>query len=79
MRGVRFDNVVVHEPAARPFGDEQYYCRHVHGVATGATSPVPPCFEDRTGAVSARRLQSARSFTNGRFKRFTLGVRQVAI
>ncbi|EOD25134.1 hypothetical protein EMIHUDRAFT_206255 [Emiliania huxleyi CCMP1516] len=49
MRGVRFDNVVVHEPAARPFGDEQYYCRHVHGVATGATSPVPPCFEDRTG------------------------------
>jgi hypothetical protein len=54
MRGVRFDNVVVHEPAARPFGDEQYYCRHVHGVATGATSPVPPCFEDRTGAVSAR-------------------------
>ena len=48
MRGVRFDNVVVHEPAARPFGDEQYYCRNVHGVATGATSPVPPCFEDRT-------------------------------
>ena len=46
--GVLFDNVVVHEPAAKPFGDEQYYCRNVHGVANGATRPVPPCFEDRT-------------------------------
>ena len=78
--GVLFDNVVVHEPAAKPFGDEQYYCRNVHGVANGATRPVPPCFEDRTGTVSTPTgLQSVRSFTNGRFKRFTLGVRQVAM
>eukprot|EP00039_Didymoeca_costata_P008775 m.116250 g.116250 ORF g.116250 m.116250 type:complete len:436 (-) comp14227_c0_seq7:2968-4275(-) len=49
MQGVVFDNVVVNNPGKKPWGDKFYLCEGVsHGVATGNTKPVPPCFEDRT-------------------------------
>ena len=49
MQNVLFENVVVNNPASSPFGDDQYYCGSgANGVATGATSPVPPCFKDLT-------------------------------
>ena len=47
MNRILFDNVVVNDPADTPFEDG-YYCVNVNGVATGNTSPVPPCMEDRT-------------------------------
>jgi len=47
MKNVVFDNVKVNNPGSHPFG-KTYFCENVHGVATGDTSPVPPCFEDRT-------------------------------
>lgn len=49
MVNVLFDNVVVNNPASKPFGDDQYYCAgSAIGVATGVTTPVPPCFKDLT-------------------------------
>eukprot|EP00931_Biecheleriopsis_adriatica_P090347 TRINITY_DN64348_c0_g1_i1.p1 TRINITY_DN64348_c0_g1~~TRINITY_DN64348_c0_g1_i1.p1 ORF type:complete len:448 (+),score=78.88 TRINITY_DN64348_c0_g1_i1:161-1504(+) len=51
MRNVVFDNVVVNNPKTSPF-QEHYYCRNVNGVATGRTSPVPPCFQDMTDRVA---------------------------
>ena len=46
MEGVVFDGVVFDpvDPKARPWGESFYYCEGVHGVATGGTTPVPPCF-----------------------------------
>lgn len=43
IRGLVFDNVVVENPGERPWGEDYYYCQGVEGVATGGTSPVPPC------------------------------------
>lgn len=48
MKNVVFDNVVVNNPSSHPWGDDGYYCKNVNGVATGRTSPVPPCFTDMT-------------------------------
>jgi hypothetical protein len=52
MEGVIFDGVVFEpaDPKARPWGDHFYYCDGVRGVATGGTTPMPPCFsrEDNT-------------------------------
>merc|ERR1711862_1029686 len=47
MQNVVFDNVVVNNPASKPWGADGYYCKNVNGIATG-TSPVPPCFKDLT-------------------------------
>ena len=48
MQGVVFDGVVFDpvDPKARPWGEQYYYCSGVHGIATGGTVPVPPCFTD---------------------------------
>lgn len=48
MQNIVFDNVVVNNPASKPWGADGYYCKNVNGVATGSTSPVPPCFKDLT-------------------------------
>ena len=48
MQNVVFDNVVVNNPASKPWGGDGYYCKNVNGVATGATQPVPPCFKNMT-------------------------------
>jgi hypothetical protein len=48
MQNIVFDNVVVHNSSSKPFGDAQYYCENVNGIATGTTNPVPPCFKDLT-------------------------------
>ena len=47
---VTFDGVVVNDPpsGAGSHGGQYYRCDAFQGVATGGTSPVPPCFEDRT-------------------------------
>lgn len=45
MTGLRFDNVVVRNPSTEPWGDKFYACTNTQGVATGGTSPVPPCFK----------------------------------
>merc|ERR1711964_870293 len=42
MQGIVFDNVVVNNPASKPWGNDGYYCKNVNGVALGAISPVPP-------------------------------------
>lgn len=47
MQNIVFDNVIVNNPGKKPFGTN-YFCKNVQGVATGDTSPVPDCFEDRT-------------------------------
>jgi len=52
MENVVFDNVVVNNPGSKPWG-EGYFCKHVNGVATGNTYPVPACFMDKTTQVSA--------------------------
>ncbi len=50
MQNVVFDNVVVNNPSATPAKwGTNYLCEGVaSGVATGTTSPVPPCFKDQT-------------------------------
>jgi hypothetical protein len=45
MQNVVFDNVVVNKPGYFPFFSDYYKCRDVEGIATGRTSPVPPCFK----------------------------------
>ena len=50
MQNVVFENVAVNDPADKLWGDDGYYCVNVNGIATGTTSPVPPCMEDRTSA-----------------------------
>lgn len=50
MQNIVFDNVVVNNPASKPWGKDGYYCKNVNGVATGRTSPVPPCLKDLTQA-----------------------------
>jgi hypothetical protein len=47
MQNIVFDNVVVENAPSKPF--DGYFCEGVQsGVATGTTSPVPPCFKDLT-------------------------------
>lgn len=49
MENVVFENVVFNNPGMDQWGEDYYYCEGVaSGVATGATWPVPPCFEDKT-------------------------------
>jgi len=48
MQNVVFEDVVVNNPASKPWGDDGYYCKNVNGVAKGSTHPVPPCFKDMT-------------------------------
>jgi hypothetical protein len=50
MENVLFDNVVVNNPSTKKTKwGTNYYCHGVKtGVATGTTSPVPPCFVDKT-------------------------------
>lgn len=45
MLNVTFDDVVVTNPGTEPFGTDYYYCENVHGIATGKTWPIPPCFQ----------------------------------
>jgi hypothetical protein len=52
MQNIVFDNVIVNSPANKPFGKDGYYCKHVNGIATGKTSPVPSCLKDLTGDVA---------------------------
>jgi len=53
MENVIFEDVVVINPKTKPF--DGYLCENVKsGVATGRTSPVPSCFEDRTVASLER-------------------------
>ena len=52
MQGVLFDSVVVTNPGTK--AGENFYreCIGVSGgVATGNTSPVPPCFTDNTATT----------------------------
>lgn len=53
MRNVTFNSVVVvNPPAAGAWGTDYYACEGVAGgVATGATWPVPPCFENQTDSA----------------------------
>jgi len=46
MTGVVFDHVVVKNPSLNPLGDKYYVCNGTQGIATGGTSPVPPCFKE---------------------------------
>ncbi len=46
IQGLVFDNVVVNNPGDKPWGKDMYKCEGVEGgVATGGTTPVPPCFK----------------------------------
>lgn len=54
MQNVIFDNVVVNNPPKSPLHGHQYVCDGVaNGIATGKTSPVPPCFKDMTDTNTA--------------------------
>uniref|UniRef100_A0A7S4DPC9 Uncharacterized protein n=1 Tax=Lotharella globosa TaxID=91324 RepID=A0A7S4DPC9_9EUKA len=47
MQNVTFDRVVVHNPGRKPWGEHFYKCEGVaNGIATGGTTPVPPCFKE---------------------------------
>jgi hypothetical protein len=61
MVNVLFEDVVVMDPPGDGvWGDDYYLCENVvGGVATGATWPVPPCFEDRTTTTTAARAAAA--------------------
>jgi hypothetical protein len=50
MQNVVFENVVVNNPSTKKTKwGTNYFCEGVAtGVATGTTSPVPPCFKDET-------------------------------
>ena len=55
MRGVVFDSVVVTNPGTRAGKSFYQECVGVSGgVATGRTSPVPPCFADNTTTTAQR-------------------------
>merc|ERR1712232_1198363 len=58
MRNVLFDNVVVtpQDPTKRPWRAKWYHCDGVHGLATGGTVPVPPCFNSSLPAAVASEL-----------------------
>jgi polygalacturonase len=58
MKNVVFDNVVVNNPAEKPWGKDGYLCENVDGVATGSTSPVPPCFKDLTDKLEVKSVES---------------------
>eukprot|EP00038_Savillea_parva_P006047 m.161370 g.161370 ORF g.161370 m.161370 type:complete len:429 (+) comp12066_c0_seq1:139-1425(+) len=45
MQNIVFDNVVINNPASSPWGNDFYKCENVQGIATGGTTPVPPCFK----------------------------------
>ncbi len=55
MRNVVFDNVVVNHPSThKTKWGTNYLCDGVaSGVATGTTSPVPPCFKDETTTAAS--------------------------
>ena len=61
MVDVLFEDVVVTDPPGDGvWGDDYYLCENVvGGVATGATWPVQPCFEDRTTTTTAARAAAA--------------------
>lgn len=42
--GLIFDGVVVTGNASWPVDGGNYLCESVQGIATGGTTPVPPCF-----------------------------------
>ena len=50
MEGVVFDAVVFDpvDAKARPWRDQFYYCKGIHGVAINGTAPHPPCFNNST-------------------------------
>ena len=49
MQGIVFHNVVVNDPGTKKGQNFYRACEGVSGgVATGTTSPVPPCFADNT-------------------------------
>ena len=51
--------MVENPPADGAWGDAFYYCEGVEGgVATGATWPVPPCFDDQTDATLLAKAQA---------------------
>ena len=45
-KSVVFDDVVFDpiDAHALPWGSHYYFCEGVQGVATGGTTPAPPCF-----------------------------------
>lgn len=51
---ITFDSVVVNNPASGWGVHQRNYfrCESFKGVATGTTSPVPPCFKDLTSLYS---------------------------
>eukprot|EP00947_MAST-08B_sp_MAST-8B-sp1_P003770 g3770.t1 len=55
MADVTFEDVVINHPSTKKTKwGTNYLCENVaSGVATGKTSPVPPCFKDMTEAGSA--------------------------
>jgi len=55
MKNIVFEDVVVKNPASKPFGADNYKCDYVNGVAKGKTYPVPPCMKDMTDANAADR------------------------
>jgi polygalacturonase len=44
MKNIVFENVVVNNPGSYPWGEDFYLCDGIDGLATGSTSPAPPCF-----------------------------------
>jgi hypothetical protein len=56
MKNLVFDNVRVKNPGSSQFGDDQYHCENVQGVATGGTTPVPSCLRDETSARQVKEL-----------------------
>ena len=60
MRNIVFDDVKVINPGTKPFGPG-YFCKGVaSGVATGNTTPVPPCFTDlTTGTLAGARAAAS--------------------
>ena len=61
MINVTFDGVVVNNPSSKKTKwGTNYLCEGVQsGVATGTTSPVPPCFKDRTDKTLAAEAAEA--------------------
>ena len=63
MINVTFDGVVVNNPSTKKTKwGTNYLCEGVKsGVATGTTSPVPPCFKDRTDKALAAEAAAAKA------------------
>jgi len=59
---ITFDSVVVNDPPSgwQKIHQKEYYrCENFDGVATGDTTPVPPCFKDLTHAALRRERAAA--------------------